>query len=156
MIIAKAASPEAQLEGFIAKFSPGIAAQIRDVLARMRARLPGAVELVYDNYNALAIGFGAGERASGAVFSIACYPRWVSLFFFPGVDLDDPKGLLKGSGTKTRHIVLAEPAMLDAPAVKNLMTQALKKAGDPIDPKRPNRIVIKPVSARQRPRRAAK
>jgi hypothetical protein len=39
-------------------------------LAKMRARLPGAVELVYDNYNALAIGFGPTERTSEAVFSI--------------------------------------------------------------------------------------
>jgi hypothetical protein len=46
--------------------------------------------------------------------------------------------------------------MLGDPAVKALMKQALKKAGDPIDPKRPNRIVIKSVSARQRPRRPAK
>jgi len=50
----------------------------------MRARLPGAVELVYDNHNALAIGFGPTERASDAVFSIALFPRWVSLFFLRG------------------------------------------------------------------------
>ena len=42
-----------------------------------------------------------------AVFSIAVSPRWVSLFFLQsGTKLSDPKGLLKGSGTKVRHIVL--------------------------------------------------
>jgi len=130
-----------------------MAAQIRDVLARMRARLPGAIELVYDNYNALAIGFGAGERVKDVVFSVACFPRWVSLFFFPADDLNDPKGMLKGSGTTTRHIVLKTPAMLDDPAVMALMKQQLKNAGHPIDPKQPNRIVIKSVSAKQRSRR---
>ena len=104
--MAKPRSPDAQLEGFIAKYSPAIAAQIRDVLARMRARLPGAIELVYDNYNALAIGFDSGEHLADATFSIACYPRWVSLFFFAGVGLDDPQNLLKGAGKRTRHIVL--------------------------------------------------
>jgi hypothetical protein len=54
----------AQLAGFIAKFTPEVAAQARAILAKMRTRLPGAVELVYDNYNALAIGFGPNERAS--------------------------------------------------------------------------------------------
>lgn len=151
--MAKAASPEARLEGFIAKYSPDMAAQIREVLARMRARLPGAVELVYDNYNALAVGFGSGERLSDAVFSIACYPRWVSLFFFPGVGLDDPLKLLKGTGRRTRHIVLLTPSMLDDPAVVELMMQALKTAPHPIDPKAPSRTVIKSVSAKQRPRR---
>lgn len=153
--MAKATSPEAELEGFMRKYSPAMAGQIREVLARMRARLPGAVELVYDNYNALAIGFGSGERMSDVIFSIACYPRWVSLFFFPGVGLDDPKKLLKGSGKQTRHIVLTSPAMLDDLAVMALMKQALKKAGDPINRKQPNRIVIKSISAKQRPRRPA-
>ena len=72
-----------QLEGFIRKYDPEMATQIRDVLARMRARLPAAVELVHDNYNALAIGFASGERVADVIFSIACYPRWVSVFFFP-------------------------------------------------------------------------
>ena len=47
----------------------------------MRARLPGATELVYDTYNALAIGFGPSEKASDAIFSIVLYPRYVTLFF---------------------------------------------------------------------------
>jgi hypothetical protein len=62
----------------------------------MRRRLPGATELIYDNYNALAIGFGPGERSSDAVFSIAVWPRWVSLFFLRGTRLHDPGKLLKG------------------------------------------------------------
>ena len=40
---------EAQLESFIAKFLDDVAAQIRTARANMRQRLPGAVELVYDN-----------------------------------------------------------------------------------------------------------
>ena len=43
---------ESQIEGFIAKFSDEVAPQIRAARAAMRARLPGAVEMAYDNYNA--------------------------------------------------------------------------------------------------------
>ncbi len=50
-----------RLDEFIAKFTPDLAIEIRETLERMRANL-GAVELVYDNYNALAIGFASGER----------------------------------------------------------------------------------------------
>ena len=110
----RAKSPAAQLAGFLAKFTPEVAASARAALARMRKRLPGAIELVYDNYNALAIGFGPTERASDAVFSIAVFPRWVSLFFLQsGTELPDPNGLLKGTGTRVRHIVLESPADLD-------------------------------------------
>jgi hypothetical protein len=145
--------PRAQLARFIAAFTPEIAAQTRAILAKMRARLPGAVELVYDNYNALAIGFAPSERTSETVFSIAVFPRWVSLFFFRGRALADPHGMLRGTGNQVRHIVLDGPKRLDDPAVVDLMAQALALAAPPIDPDRPRRLVIKSVSPTQRPRR---
>ena len=83
-------SPERQLDGFLDKYTPAVATLARASLAKMRARLPGAVQLVYYNYNALAIGFGPSERASEAIFSIALYPRWVTLFFLQGAGLADP------------------------------------------------------------------
>lgn len=148
-------APEEQLAGFIAKYTPEIGALAHAALAKMRARLPSAIELVYDNYNALAIGFGPTERTSDAIFSVALYPRWVSLFFFPGVDLPDPEKLLKGSGKITRHIVLKDAADLDKPAIKALMKHALERSAKPLDKTSPGRIVIKSISAKQRPRRPA-
>ena len=146
-------SPRQQLAGLLAKYSPEVERLAKAVLRKLRARLPGATELVYDNYNALAIGFAPGERASECVFSIALFPRWVSLFFFEGCHLPDPEGLLKGSGKHVRHIVLQSAADLDRPAVRALMAHALKIADPPIPASGRGRIVIKSVSAKQRPRR---
>jgi hypothetical protein len=148
-------SPESQLDACLDKYTPAIATLARACLAKMRARLPGAVQLVYDNYNALAIGFGPSERASEAVFSIALYPRWVTLFFLQGAGLPDPRRILKGSGKVVRHIVLASAADLDQPAIQDLMAQALERAEAGLDPAAPGRLVIRSVSARQRPRRPA-
>ena len=145
--------PEEQLAEFIAKFTPEVAEQTHIALAKMRVRLPGAVEMVYDNYNALAIGFGASDRMADLLFSIAVFPRWVSLFFAKGVGLPDPNGLLKGTGNVVRHIVLTTPDVLDSPGVQTLMEHTLQGAGYPIDPTQPNRIVIKSIAAKQRPRR---
>jgi hypothetical protein len=144
-----------QLDGFLDKYTPALATLARACLAKMRTRLPGAVQLVYDNYNALAIGFGPSERASAAVFSIALYPRWITLFFLRGAGLPDPKQLLKGSGKVVRHIVLASAADLDQPAIQDLMAEALKRAEQGIDPAAPGRLVIRSISAKQRPRRPA-
>jgi hypothetical protein len=146
-------SPRAQLSSFISKFSPDIAAQARAVLAELRTRLPGAIELVYDNYNALAVGFGPTERMRDLILSVAIYPRWVSLFFFNPQDLPDPDGLLRGTGTMVRHLVLASPADLDRPSVRTLVRRAVAGAEVPLDAAQPNRLVIKSVSARQRARR---
>jgi hypothetical protein len=149
----KDTAPAAQLRKFIAKFSPEVAAVARAALAKVRKRLPGAVELVYDNYNALAIGFGPSERASEVIASIALYPRWVSLFFLDGARLEDPDKRLKGGGNRVRHVVLTRATVLDEPALKRLFAQALEKARKPLPGRGPRRLVIKAVSAKQRPRR---
>src|SRR5580700_61013 len=94
----KAASPSKQLDSFLAKYDPGISSLARRALTIMRKRLPGSLEMVYDNYNALVIGFVPNERASDAIFSIVLYPKYVTLFFFQGAGMPDPHGRLSGSG----------------------------------------------------------
>lgn len=151
----KVPDPEHQLAGFLAKFTPEVAELAEAVLNKMRRRYPTALELVYDNYNALAIGFSPTERSSDGIFSIALYPKWVSLFFLQGARLPDPANLLKGSGNVVRYIVLPNPSMLDDPAVMDLMNEAVARARVPFDSKGSHRLIIKSISAKQRPRRPA-
>jgi hypothetical protein len=146
-------TPRQQLDGFIDKFTPEIARQARAAVKTMRALFPEAHVLVYDNYNALAIGFGPSERTSEAIFSIAVFPKWVSLFFLQGAGLKDAKKLLKGSGNQVRHIVLKDIALLDDADVVALMQAALESAKVPLDPEAKGKLIIKSVSAKQRPRR---
>lgn len=146
-------SPGKQLESFIAKHSAEVADRARAALTIMRKRLPGAVELVYDNYNALAIAFSTTEAPKDIVFSIALYPRWVSLFFAHGAELRDPERVLKGKGTRVRHVVLSDLAVFDAPSLRALMDEALARARPPLAPGARGRIVIQSVSPKQRPRR---
>ena len=147
-------SPQAQLDTFIDKYTPEVAALARACLAKMRARLPGATQLVYDNYNFCAIGFGPSEKTSHAIFSIALAPRWVDLFFLQEAGkLPDPQKLLLGSGRMARHIVIHSASQLDHAAVQALIAEALKRAIEPIDPAAPGQLVIRSISAKQRPRR---
>jgi hypothetical protein len=148
--------PEFQLEKFLAKYTPEIAGLAKAVLVKMRKRLPGAVEMVYDNYNALVIGFGPTERPAEVVFSIAIYPRWINLFFFHGKDLRDPERLLKGSGDQVRSIVLESAGTLDHPPVEDLIAEALERAVVPFDFARKRKLMIRAVAEKQRPRRPAK
>jgi hypothetical protein len=125
---------------------------VRAARAALRQRLPTAIELVYDNYNALAIAFGSTERASDAIVSLAVYPRWVDLYFIYGAHLPDPHHLLKGSGSQGRHIVLEDAAMLARPAVAALLRAAIQHAKSPLPATGRGYTVIKAISARQRPR----
>jgi hypothetical protein len=79
-----------ELEKFLNKYEPQIAAKARKALGKMRKLVPGAVELVYDNYNWLVIGFGPSEKPSLAVFSIVVPPQWVTLCFLQGASLPEP------------------------------------------------------------------
>lgn len=144
---------ERQYDSFIDKFSPEVAARAREERSRMRALLPCAIEMVYDNYNALAIGFGPTERPSDAIFSLAVFPNWVTLCFLQGAKIADSDKLLKGSGSRVRHIRLIDPQMLLSPQVRSLMLAALECARVPMSPSTRHRVIIKSISAKQRPRR---
>lgn len=146
---------QAQLDGFLDKYAPETAALARALGERMRRRVPGAAILVYDNYNALAIGFSPSDKASDAVLSLAVYPKWVNLFFLRGAALPDPHGLLKGSGSRIRHVRLVRPEDFEDPRIQALIDLALAGAEPRFDPAAPQRLLIKAVSAKQRPRRLA-
>jgi hypothetical protein len=150
------ATPARQWAAFLSRYDPAIAKVAKAAITRLRKELPGAVELVYDNYNALVMGFGPTERASEAIVSIALYPRWVTLFFLQGARLADPARLLKGAGSRVRHIVVSDVAILDQPAVRTLIRQAIATAPRPNDAKARRRMVVRAVSPKQRPRRPAR
>ena len=149
-----AASASAELAAFIAKYSPAIAREGRAALAKLRRLIPGASELVYDNFNWLVVGFGPSERASEAVISLVFTPRWLTLCFLQnGPELPDPQKLLRGSGRVVRSTRLGGAADLDRPAIRALIRAALKRADVPIRRGGARRLIIKSVSARQRSRR---
>jgi hypothetical protein len=144
-----------QLDGFLAKFTPEVEALARALIARMRLRLPGAVAIVYDNYNALAIGFGSSDKPSHAALSLAVFPRWVTLCFLQGAGLPDPHGLLRGAGSRVRHVRLYEPERLADSAIEALIAEAVARSEPPFDPAGEPRLVIKSISPKQRARRPA-
>ena len=144
---------EQQLASFIAQYTPEIASLARAIRARMRELYPTAIELVYDNYNALAIGFGPTEKASEGIFSIALFPRWVSLFFLQGAGLPDPDKILRGSGSVAKHVVLPSVDALSMPALQVLMREAEARAKVAFNPNAAHRLIIKSISQKQKPRR---
>ena len=142
-----------QLAAFRAKYLPEVAEQGRLAVAHLQARLPGCDALVYDNYNFMVVGFSPDGKTSHAFLSIAQAPRWATLFFLFGVDLDDPAGLLSGSGSQVRSVRLGSARDLESPGIAELIEQAIARSRTPYDPARTGQLVIKSVSAKQRPRR---
>jgi hypothetical protein len=144
---------EEEIAGFLAKYTPEIVAFATDARKRMRKDIPGGVELVYDNYNALVFGYGPSERPSEAVLSLALMPQWVTLCFLKGAKLSDPKRLLKGSGSTVRNIRLIAPYDLDNSDVQGFIGAAIGAAVPSFPGGGAPRTIVKSISAKQRPRR---
>ena len=146
-------TPEEELDGFIDRYLPEVAMDGRRALAFLTALLPTAIRLVYDNYNALVIGFGASTKVSDICLSIAFYPRYVTLFFLKGVELPDPAGLLEGSGSTVRGVKLRPISRIQSTEVRALIDAALANLSTPLAPTGEGPLIIKSISAKQRPRR---
>jgi hypothetical protein len=144
---------EQRLESFIEKFEPKQQALIRSVRKALRKRLPTAYELAYDNYNFFVIGYSPTERPSDAIVSIAAGANGVGLCFIRGATLPDPKKVLLGSGKQTRFIRLESAKTLERPEVESLLSTAVAQAKRPLRDSGWGPLIIRSVSAKQRPRR---
>jgi len=149
------ASPETQLNAFIEKFDGKDQRLIRAVRAAVRKRFTAANELVYDNYNFFVIGYSPTERPSDAIVSIAARANGVGLCFIHGARLPDPKKLLLGSGTQTRFMRIDSASRLAHPDVEALIAAAIDQAKTPLPARGRGKLIIRSISAKQRPRRKA-
>lgn len=148
-----AETAERQLAGFVGKFEPAMGKLIRECRAVLRKRFPAANELVYDNYNFLVIGYCTTERPSDCVVSLAANAKGLGLSFYQGATLPDPHKVLQGSGTQNRFVRLASKATLHETAVRELLDAAEAQADPPFGSKGKGKLIIRSVSAKQRPRR---
>jgi len=147
-----ASAAQAQLRNFIAKFDPANQKLIRAVRRKIRAVFPAAFELVYDNYNFFVIGYSPTERPSDAIVSITANSSGVGLCFIHGASLPDPDKLLLGSGNQTRFIRVQSAEVLDTPGVVRLL-KAAQDHSKIASERKHAKLIIRSVSAKQRPRR---
>ena len=152
------ADAQTQLDSFLAKYDPEVETIARRALGKMRKLMPGAIEMVYDNYNWLVIGFSPTERPSEAIFSIVLPPGRVTLCFLQGAGLPDPAKRLAGSGNVVRNIRLYDAGspdanVLDEPEVLALINVALNRAKVPMPAGARRKLIIRAISAKPRPRR---
>ena len=111
--------------------------------------------MVYDNYNFFVIGYSGSERPSDAILSMAAQAGRISLCLLRGASLPDPHGLLQGEGKQTRFLRLDSAATLSEPAVEAIIAAALSSARVALPARGRGRLIVRSISAKQRPRRKA-
>ena len=136
--------------------------EIRDLALKLRAlvleEMAPCYENIYDAYSAVAIGYGTSDRLKDGIFHIAVYSKHVNLGFNGGATLDDPKGILQGSGSRIRHVTIKTPEDITQPALRAYIRRARKKAfadarklGEPA-PEKPASVIstVKAIYPRKR------
>jgi hypothetical protein len=98
-----------------------IARRLREIVIDIH---PEAVEVVRLGDKAATYGLGPKKMSEGYVY-ILPYKSWVNLGFYQGALLDDPDGLLEGTGKKLRHIKMRRIEDTARPGVRQLIELAL-------------------------------
>ena len=96
--------PNPQLHQFIAPYDKAIQAlalRLRNFVVDL---VPEANELIWDNYNAVAIAYAKSEQLKDAFCHIALYAKHVNFGFNRGTELSPPSIQLNGTGKLIRHI----------------------------------------------------
>jgi hypothetical protein len=87
---------------------------------------PQSNELIYDNYNALAVGWSISEKLGETFcsFAIGRSSLNVHFGFYWGSKITDPKKMLLGKGNQYRYILVKSKDDFPKPYIKKLMEEA--------------------------------
>ena len=115
-------APPRDLIRFLKRFDPAIrelALEAREVVLRV---LAPSNESILDVY-VLAMNYGFSERMKDQVVGV--YAKHINLGFYWGAQMDDPEGVLEGSGKQLRHIKIRSQADLGTPVIRDYLRRAV-------------------------------
>jgi len=115
-----------EVETFLADLPPEVETIARALRERIRALVPGAVEQRHGGWKI--IGYSVDGSMKSSICAIAPHSAHVNLQFFRGTELDDPDGLLEGTGKSGRHVKIRDAAAAETDAVGRLIERAASVA----------------------------
>jgi len=143
---------EAQLRGFVTKFSPTHERLVATVRRWLRKRLPTAHEVVYEYRDCFVVSCSPNEHGYAGVFAIRGDAAGIRLYFNQGKSLPDPEKLLQGSASLVRWIPLEGASTLAHPAVVCLVDKALARNRVPFARTGRGPVTIRSVQAKPKGR----
>ena len=122
--------PPADLRKFLEPYDRTIQKLALGLRALVLEEMAPCHENIYDAYSAVAMGYGPTDRLSDGILHIAVYAKGVNLGFNHGTTLDDPLGILLGTGKQIRHLTIRTAEDLARPEVRAYVQRALAAARD--------------------------
>ena len=110
-----------EIEEFIDAYPSGVARLGHETREFIKKAVPDASETLHIGWRVISYGH---EKKFCA---IAPHGKWVNLQFHHGANLEDPNGLLEGSGKSMRHVRIESGKDLDK-KLKDLIEAAAEMA----------------------------
>jgi hypothetical protein len=117
-------APPKELIRFLKRFDPAIRELALDARDLVVKTLAPSNESILDAY-ALAMNYGFSARMKDQVLYIGVYTRHINFGFYRGAQMDDPQGILEGSGKQLRHIKIKSQADLGTPVVADYLRRTV-------------------------------
>ena len=114
-----------QLALFLKPYSKDIQVLLFDLREIVFSVDPDVNELIWDNYNAVAIAYGKSKKLSDAFCHLAVYTKHVNLGLNRGAELNTDGITLEGKGKLIRHIKVRGIDDLNLVAMRKVLEQAL-------------------------------
>ena len=117
--------PNPQLHSFIQPYDEHIqqlALQLRTFITEL---VPDANELIWDNYNAVAIAYSKSEKLKDAFCHLAIYAKHVNFGFNRGAELTKSSVELSGTGKLIRHLTVRDFDTFPKEALEKMIWKAV-------------------------------
>ena len=116
---------------------------------------PQTNELIYDNYNALAVGWSPTDRVGHTFCSIAVgrTSNNVHFGFYWGSEISDPDKILLGEGNQYRYILVPDKNKFPKAYIKKLVKEAYANSLAKVKDKKQimnGQTIVKSVSVKKR------
>ena len=122
--------PPRELLEFLDRYDPGIQSLALGLRKVVHEEMAPCHEYIFEMRSKVVLLYGATERViADGICNIHVFARHVNLGFPRGADLDDPAGVLQGTGKAMRHITVKKLSDLDRPEIRPYLRQARKNAG---------------------------
>jgi hypothetical protein len=122
--------PPRELLDFLHRYDSGVQSLALGLRTVVHEEMAPCHEYIFEMRSKVVLLYGATERViADGICNIGVFTRHVTLGFPRGTDLEDPAGVLQGTGKAMRHITVKKLSDLDRPEIRAYLRQARKHAG---------------------------
>jgi hypothetical protein len=124
------ARPPRELLEFLFQYDPAVQSLALGLRKVVHEEMAPCHEYIFEMRSKVVLLYGATEHViADGICNIGVFARHVILGFPRGINLNDPAGVLQGSGKAMRHVTLNKLSDLDRPEIRLYLRQARRNAG---------------------------